>query len=220
MSQDYDNDDRTRAARGLVAWGIVMFVLWVIVTLLMSCSPHTPSVNPGPNLDPAEEYLNIGIHYSDKARKELQKAKRAAIEARLDAESAKSLVAQMRKDNNKYADQVEHLRSSYETKIQELQTHINETDLILVDLQKTLGITQEELLKAQAMIAESEKEKQSLRAALAKSQREAEKYKLKYESLKKYRYAIIAITIWLVIKILGSIGAWTPQGRITKALIG
>ena len=65
-----------------------------------------------------------------------------------------------------------------------------------------------------------ELEVKMLHQANAKWRAEAEEYKIKYERLKKYKWAVVCICGWLLLKIVGSLGAWTPQGRIIKGLIG
>lgn len=190
--------------------------------MLVSCTPSPETVNPTPVVDvkPVIRYVNVAQGYSTQAKNELAKARATAAEAQREAQAANALVEEMTNNHSPYADQVGLLRKGYEDKITKLQEQISETDIILDRLWQTLDDTQNQLEIAKAASQANEDEKNALRAQLMKSQEQAAKYKLKYEALKKYRWAIIGMGAWLLIKLLGSLGAWTPQGRLARTLIG
>jgi len=101
-----------------------------------------------------------------------------------------------------------------------LRNSLTAADLSLTKQQTALSQARLEIERATVASAASEMEKVDLREQIAQWQAEAEKYEKKYLALTKYRWAILGIFIWLGIKILGSMGAWSPQGRIAKLFIG
>jgi hypothetical protein len=95
-----------------------------------------------------------------------------------------------------------------------------QADAELDKQQESLRIANLKINKVTKASEEKELEVQMLHQTNAKWRSDAEKYKVKYERLKKYKWAIVCICGWLLLKIVGSLGAWTPQGRIIKGLIG
>lgn len=90
---------------------------------------------------------------------------------------------------------------------------LRNADALLVKQQESLRAAQHDLAEAHKAAALSAKQVEKLK-------RESEKYRLRYEALKKYRWAVLIISGWIVIKFLGSIGAWSAHGRIARFLIG
>ena len=218
-----NREDDLASTRSIFGWGFIMFIFWsFLFFLLTSCSVicPKPQPQPKPEVETVIKYVYVAGELTDKAKAELDKAKATAEEMRLEAQEANKLVKDMQDASSPYAGNVYSLVSSYQDKISALQQQIKDTDEVLQELGITLSITKAELDHTKKAIDASENEKLLLRAEVVRIQKQSDKYKAKYEALKKYRYAIIAMSIWLVIKIIGSVGAWTPQGRIAKALIG
>jgi hypothetical protein len=94
-----------------------------------------------------------------------------------------------------------------------IRLKLNQADQLLQKQHAELQLAHTSLAEAQKMSALTAKE-------MAKLQRESDRYRVKYESLKKYRWAVIIISGWIIVKFLGSIGAWSPHGRLARFLIG
>ena len=216
------SEDPLSTARAIFGWGMLSVVFWACIFMLVSCTPSPETVNPTPVVDvkPVIRYVNVAQGYSTQAKNELAKARATAAEAQREAQAANALVEEMTNNHSPYADQVGLLRKGYEDKITKLQEQISETDIILDRLWQTLDDTQNQLEIAKAASQANEDEKNALRAQVVEFKEKAEKYRLKYEALKKYRFAIIGMGAWLLIKLIGSLGAWSPAGRVSRFLVG
>ena len=196
--------------------------LWLLILSCLSCTQQADPVTPTPavNIKPVIRYVSVAQGYSNQAKNEIARAKATAEAAQREAQEANALVDEMNANQSPYADEVERLRKGYQDKITQLQAQISETDIILDRLWQTLDDTQNQLEIAKAASQATEEEKNALRAQVVEFKEKAEKYRLKYEALKKYRFAIIGMGAWLLIKLIGSLGAWSPAGRVSRFLVG
>lgn len=185
-------------------------LLLILPLLLVSCSGvvQTQAVN----LTPVSRTVSTVNGYSKEARHELAHAKAEIEAARDEAAKASVLVGEMMDAGSEFALEVADMRNSYERRLDSLAQHINKTDAILVKQRASLDLAEFEIQELQALSYQNEKEKEKLR-------QERDKFKIKYEGLKKYRFIIMGIGGWLLIKLLGGMGAWSPQGRIAKLLL-
>lgn len=219
MSKETSKDPLS-AARSIFGWGLISVVLWgFLIFLLTSCVCPQPE-ETRPILKPAIKKIYVAGELNADALAELEKARRIAEAAEQDVAAAQELVALMEEVGSAFAPNVKVFVSSYGSQILELKAQIAATNVILQEQGLSLAVAKQELDAAQLQLEASEIEKANLRAAAAKAQKSADKYKAKYDALKKYRYAIIGMAVWLLLKIVGSLGAWTPQGRIARTLIG
>lgn len=182
----------------------------ILPFVLASCSDvvQTQAVN----LTPVSKTVSTVNGYSKEARHELAHAKAEIDAARDEAAKSAVLVGEMLDAGSEFAVEVATMRNSYESRLESLSKHINKTDAILVQQRASLDLAEYEIQELQALSYKSEKEKMELR-------QERDKFKIKYEGLKKYRFIILGIGGWLLIKLLGGMGAWSPQGRIAKLLL-
>ena len=94
-----------------------------------------------------------------------------------------------------------------------IRLRLNQADTLLRKQHAELQLAHTSLAEAEHLSALTAKE-------LTRLQRESEKYRQRYESLKKYRWAIVGMALWCVIKGFGALGAWSPRGRVTRFLVG
>lgn len=188
-----------------------ILLLLPILAAITSCGDiqQTQAVN----LTPVSKTITSVNGYSKNARAELAVAKKISAEAETEAVGFRKVVDEMEVAKSPYRFVVAELQLSYEQKIRSLQAHIEHTDQILAQQQASLMLAESELEEAKQLSIANEAEKVELR-------KDRDKFKTKYEGLKKYRYIIVGLAVWLLIKLFGSLGAWSPQGRIAKILMG
>ena len=56
--------------------------------------------------------------------------------------------------------------------------------------------------------------------AVGKALEKEQKLKIKIEKQKKYVWLVWSFVVWTLVKLLGTIGMWSPQGRVAKFLVG
>tara|TARA_R110002153_G_scaffold45929_5_gene129406 strand:- start:1294 stop:2022 length:729 start_codon:yes stop_codon:yes gene_type:complete len=56
--------------------------------------------------------------------------------------------------------------------------------------------------------------------AVGKALEKEQKLKIKIEKQKKYVWLVWSFGVWTLVKLLGTIGMWSPQGRVAKFLVG
>jgi hypothetical protein len=211
-------------------------IICVFITTIISCSqndpnviipiPKTPAVDVTQVGDSVKEAENLSISAKDKVA-----AAQAEVErARQEVEAAKKTVRDMRATNSPYADRVEEFRRQLSSTVEAISKWLGEGRVVLDSQIVTLRRAELELAKAKSASLASEKEKETLRSAttqlevaLVQEKKRAdsnEKYKEKYHKLTKYKWIVWGLGAWIVIKFLGGLGAWSPQGKIAKALIG
>lgn len=190
MSDKVPEDD-LNSARSLIGWGFISFIFWSLIFLLCGCSQNEPPFIP------VTPPLNLKPIEEEVGNVGVfgGNAKEAIGRAILEANKANF-------------------------NLQVIKQDLKQADFELEKQQSSLNLANLEIKKAREASEGKEQEIRMLHEANVKWQAEAQKYKIKYERLKKYKWAIICICGWLVIKIAGSLGAWTPQGRIIKGLIG
>jgi len=145
------------------------------------------------------------------------------VKAKIHAKEIESLVSVMRRKKSEFAENIENLRQIYVQHITVLDRELRITGNALRKQIIALKNTEAELLKAKAQIAEQERHKAAIishNKSLSKKLKNAEGYKDKYHKLQKYKWIVWGLGAWILVKFLGGLGAWSPQGRIAKALIG
>jgi hypothetical protein len=105
------------------------------------------------------------------------------------------------------------LGGSYAGRIELLQRLIADTDKVLEAQSAELDLTKRDLALAQEAAQASAEEKAFYRD-------EADKWRGKYLSGTKYRWIVFGRVAWIVVKFFVRMGAWTPQGRFFKFLVG
>jgi len=217
----------------------VLILVGVCVAAACSCGQNDPShkkhkttivVTKPINVDPAADYVKQSIFHNKQATSyvksatiEVQKAKQRSIEA-------DSLIEDLKEINSAYVPAISNVNDHYKTHINIVEGQLNNTGVVLKQQLVALKSAELELVKAKEQSIASENEKTALRAekvALEESLlsmqdelKRASEYKDKYYKLLKYKWIVWGIGVWMLVKFLGSMGAWSPQGRAAKFLIG
>ena len=129
----------------------------------------------------------------------------------------------MKRKKSEFAENIETLRLIYVQHIAVIEKELRTTSSTIKKQIVALREAEKELERAKVQIANGEKEKAALRESntiLAKDLEEYQAYKDKYHALTKYKWIVWGLGAWILVKFLGGLGAWSPQGRIAKALIG
>jgi len=180
-------------------------------------------VNIPVNVDDAILTLGDVNKISDEAQEIIRVALVATCEAKKEAVGAKELVKKMEDGKSPFTKDVTILRNNYEKRMTNLNQQLNLAQSALTRQKQKVAELFVQLETAKRVSELSEKEKQILRSQndkLAAMLKEADKYKEKYLKLTKYRWIVIGMGVWLALKFVGGLGAWSPQGRIAKMLIG
>ena len=206
----------------------IIFV--TLAFLLAGCVCNSPHVDPNAkpigyrvNVDDALDQLDELTNISTYAQELIRQALLQTVYAEKQAIEAKELVEKMKKQGSPHSGEVEELRKNYKTNTDILQRKLNEVQDTLTKQQQQFVKLNVELETARKASELSENEKKILEAQnleLNKLLKDSQKYKEKYEKLTKYKWIVWGIAGWLIIKFMGSLGAWSPQGRIGKMLIG
>ena len=128
-----------------------------------------------------------------------------------------------RERRSEFAENIETLRQIYVQHIVVIERELRATSSTIKKQIVALREAEKELERAKVQIANGEKEKAALRESntiLAKDLEEYQAYKDKYHALTKYKWIVWGLGAWILVKFLGGLGAWSPQGRIARALIG
>ena len=213
-----------------------LLVLCVFITTIISCSQNDPNVIVPVPPTPAVDVTKVGDSVKEAedlsilAKDKIAAAQAEVERARQEVEDAKKTVRDMRAANSPYADRVEEFRRQLSSAAEAISRWLGEGRVVLDSQIVALRRAELELEKAKSASVASEKEKETLRSAttqlevaLVQEKKRAdnnEKYKEKYHKLTKYRWIVWGLGAWILIKFLGGLGAWTPQGRIAKAFIG
>jgi len=200
------------------------------LTLIMtSCAlfKQTEQGDPGKggaiDIGGATESLGAATGFSFTAQQAVTTAQAEIVKAKIHAKEIESLVEVMRRKKSEFAENIENLRQIYVQHIVVLDRELTITGIALRKQLVALKNTEAELIKAKAQIAAQEQHKAAMlahNASLSKKLKEAEGYKDKYHKLTKYKWIVWGLGGWILVKFLGGLGAWSPQGRIAKALIG
>ena len=175
------------------------------------------------NIDGAVSNLDSATGFSFTAQQSVTTAQAEIVKAKIHAKEIESLVSVMRRKKSEFAENIENLRQIYVQHITVLDRELRITGNALRKQIIALKNTEAELLKAKAQIAEQERHKAAIishNKSLSKKLKDAEGYKDKYHKLQKYKWIVWGLGAWILVKFLGGLGAWSPQGRIAKALIG
>jgi hypothetical protein len=200
-----------------------------LTLIITSCAffNQTEQGDPGEggkiNIDGAVSNLDSATGFSFTAQESVTTAQAEIVKAKIHAKEIESLVEVMRRKKSEFAENIENLRQIYVQHITVLDRELRITGNALRKQIIALKNTEAELLKAKAEIEEQERHKAAMTAhnkSLSKKLKEAEGYKDKYHKLTKYKWIVWGLGAWILVKFLGGLGAWSPQGRIARALIG
>ena len=157
------------------------------------------------------------------AQKEVGGAQAQIVKAKVHLAETESLIEDMKRNKSRYTAHITNLKDVFTKHVDIIEIHLIKTGAVLKSQIAALNQASKDLEVAKAKLAASEEEKKALRennANLKKSLKDAEGYKDKYYNLLKYRWIVWGLGAWVLVKFLGGLGAWSPQGRIAKALIG
>lgn len=204
----------------------------IAVSLLLSVSScgfltKSNSVNPSKSdqvdVIKAEEDVMSATGFAFTAQQSVTNAQAEIVKAKIYAKEIESLVAAMIRKKSEFAENVETLRQIYVQHISVIESELSNTSAIIKRQIIALNQASKEIEKAKQQSIASENEKIALRESnkvLAADLEKYQAYKDKYHKLTKYKWIVWGLGGWILVKFLGGLGAWSPQGRIAKALIG
>ena len=212
----------------------------LLIVLLSCCSCNTSSRSTTPvsrvvtttpvNVDTANQNVTSAKGYNIQATKKVEDAQDVVMQVKQSSIEADAIIEDMRKTESPYTVDLVNLKQKYEAHISILETRLKETREILKRQLSALSAATSQLVRAREQSIASENEKKILRAnndalnttltEVEKDLEKAEEYRDKYHKLTKYRWIVWGLGIWILLKFLGALGAWSPQGRIARALIG
>ena len=212
-------------------------VLCILIGISVSCVDKKPpkviipiDKTPAVSVIKVGENVTQGKLLSIAAKNKVISAQAEVERARQEVRSAKALVAEMKSTNSQYAVRVEEFRKKLCVAVETIAKWLKDTGDVLDSQMISLRRAELELEKAKNASIASEKEKRDLRLATnhlqvalvneKKRADENEQYKDKYHKLTKYKWIVWGLGAWILIKFIGGLGAWSPQGKIAKALIG
>ena len=171
----------------------------------------------------AGEDVMAATGFAFTAQQSVSNAQAEIVKAKIYAKEIETLVSLMKRKKSEFADKIETLRQVYVQHITVIEKELLTTSSTIKKQILALKDAEKELERAKVQIANGEKEKAALResnAILAKDLEKYQAYKDKYHKLTKYKWIVWGLGAWILVKFLGGLGAWSPQGRIAKALIG
>ena len=171
----------------------------------------------------AGEDVMAATGFAFTAQQSVSNAQAEIVKAKIYAKEIETLVSLMKRKKSEFADNIETLRQVYVQHITVIEKELLTTSSTIKKQILALKDAEKELERAKVQIANGEKEKAALRESntiLAKDLEKYQAYKDKYHKLTKYKWIVWGLGAWILVKFLGGLGAWSPQGRIAKALIG
>ena len=181
--------------------------------------PHTDKAD----VQKAGEDVMAATGFAFTAQQSISNAQAEIIKAKIYAKEIETLVSIMKRKKSEFTDNIETLRQVYVQHINVIEEELLTTSSTIKKQLIALKDAEKELERAKVQIANGEKEKDALResnAILAKDLEKYQAYKDKYHKLTKYKWIVWGLGAWILVKFLGGLGAWSPQGRIARALIG
>ena len=207
----------------------VRLLLCVFLLCVVSCAQREGGGEIPAGEDGRGDVKNAAGHvgnatgFSFTAQKEVTDAQAQIVRAKLHLAETEVLVEDMRRNKSRYVSHLTNLKEIFTEHINVIERHLIKTGSVLRSQIVSLNKASKDLEVARAKLTSSEKERKALRNDNVKLKDEltkAEKYKEKYHKLQKYKWIVWGLGAWILIKFLGGLGAWSPQGRIAKALIG
>lgn len=181
--------------------------------------PHTDKAD----VNKASDDVMAATGFAFTAQQSVSNAQAEIVKAKIYAKEIESLVATMKRKKSEFAENIETLRQIYVQHIAVIEKELRTTSSTIKKQIVALREAEKELERAKVQIANGEKEKAALRESntiLAKDLEKYQAYKDKYHALTKYKWIVWGLGAWILVKFLGGLGAWSPQGRIARALIG
>ena len=199
-----------------------------LVLTVTSCNFMQSKPNVVPHTDKADvqkagEDVMAATGFAFTAQQSVSNAQAEIVKAKIYAKEIETLVSLMKRKKSEFADNIETLRQVYVQHFTVIEKELLTTSSTIKKQILALKDAEKELERAKVQIANGEKEKAALResnAILAKDLEKYQAYKDKYHKLTKYKWIVWGLGAWILVKFLGGLGAWSPQGRIAKALIG
>lgn len=199
-----------------------------LVLTVTSCNFRQSNPNVVPHTDKADvnkagEDVMAATGFAFTAQQSVSNAQAEIVKAKIYAKEIETLVSVMKRKKSEFADNIETLRQVYVQHIVVIERELRATSVTIKKQIIALKDAEKELERAKVQIANGEKEKAALRESntiLAKDLEKYQAYKEKYHKLTKYKWIVWGLGAWILVKFLGGLGAWSPQGRIARALIG
>jgi len=217
---------------------IVIILLGMSWTFL-SCSCETPTkkrhkssipITKPVKIDEASKGVIASIKQNQQATEHVDIARSEIKHAKETAQETNELIHTMSELQYEKLPRLIELKEKFDGHIVIAESQLISTGRVLTRQLLELRKTEIELVRAKEQSIASENEKVALRqekeslektvSAIDEELKKAEVYKEKYHKLTKYKWIVWGLGAWILIKFLGGLGAWSPQGRIAKALIG
>lgn len=200
-------------------------VLSILISSLSCTRPGSHVIQHTAKVDVNPIAIDVGkaTGFAFTAQKEVSDAQAQIIKAKIHLKETEALIADMKRNKSRYTQQIITLKDIFTSHVNKVEVHLIKTGKVLICQIAALKRAERELAVARERISTLEGERDSLRSANTKALSElekAEKYKEKYHKLQKYKWIVWGLGAWIIVKFLGGLGAWSPQGRIAKALIG
>lgn len=193
----------------------------------LSCqkSSTPPVIPPTPIVDVKPVTVNLGkaTGFAFTAQQEVTSAQAQIVKAKIHLQETEALIDDMKRNKSRYTEQIANLKGIFVDHINIIEKHLYKTGSVLREQIKALKQAQQDLAIATERVRALEGERDALRSSntiLSDDLKKAEVYKEKYHALTKYKWIVWGLGGWILVKFLGGLGAWSPQGRIAKALIG
>ena len=167
--------------------------------------------------------INDASNFAFSAQKEVDSAKKQIDEAKKHLKETENLLVEMRNNKSRYIEQVTSLKTILGSHFNSVEIHLTKTSDILKKQITALNKAETNLATTAERVIALENERDRLRTTIAHTQKELEEikeFKEKYHKLQKYKWIVWGLGAWIVVKFLGGLGAWSPQGRVARALIG
>ena len=207
-----------------------LLTIGCLILIVPSCGCNNPNDKRGKIQGSDKvDVKNAGVSVSEAAgfsftaQRSVTTAQAEIVKAKVHAKEIAFLVEKMREKKSQFAEAIENLRKIYVQHITVIGRELTITNLALKNQSLALSKADKEIEKANQQSIASENEKIALRDSnriLAADLEKYQAYKDKYHALTKYKWIVWGLGGWILVKFLGGLGMWSPQGRIAKALIG
>lgn len=202
-----------------------VFTLLCLSSCKMLCDKYyqVNNIKEEINIDKVEEDLTKSTNFNFTAQREVSEAQARIIQAKIHLKETEDLIAEMRKNKSRYAEHISNLKGIFAGHVSAIERHLVKTGKVLKDQIASLKDAEQKLKAETAKVKRLETERDALlvkNTNLNSDLKKAEVYKEKYYKLTKYKWIVWGLGVWILVKFLGGLGAWSPQGRIARALIG
>lgn len=203
---------------------MVILLAASLLAISCSCQPRYTVHDIEPvDVDPIKEDVMKATGFAFTAQREVTDAQAQIVKAKVHLKETEALIEHMKKNKSRYTEQIKNLKGAFSTHIEVIEKHLIKTGEVLKSQIESLRQAEKDLSVAKEKIITLEGQRNTLiseNSELTKDLKKAEDYKDKYHKLTKYRWIVWGLGIWIIVKFLGGLGAWSPQGRIARMLIG